>query len=636
MHNFKSKFDQLFPSFLSLLFLIFFTPKILYASQALPYDLRGNSLPFLPYLEYMLDENGSLDIETVSLQEKSLQFLPLKPLDLELNTGTFWLRFTLGPLPEGEKPQEWLLSLGSSFPGDPQLYVPEIQSLTGMQQWKVQNITDRHILKLPDPGAEPKTCYIRLAGPPGLWFAPMLRSPASAANNWGPLAKPAVIIALGVILVLALLRCFTRNSRWRFWEVLFTGGALAAGYLGLPTVENGHIGYSQVARALIPGLTLMLLPHVARHLMRTPSFSRIVDAQLILLTLVGAVLTLLPLAPGFSWTARFLELWPLGTTLFMLTALWALFLGLSGSVFFLIACFLPPLCTAASIFGLLSGLPAELLAALPLAGIALSAFFLVLAPNPPAPQTEKSESDLELTGSLPETNQLKSQDQPLSLNKDTEELSLVDDSDLKVKPDPEPKLKGAYATPLFYDAIRIIYLQTKSLSQNAKQTPVEASSLELWSKVKDLYASLDPKNKDQGLADPLISLNLKYLMAELYERLQPLAQQKKVSLAWYLPPNLPQFFKAPASLSRLLKLLVENAVNATSQGLVEYEVMAPKLTKDSAKLLFRVNDTGEARPSAALLNAYDLAANLQGRLDFHTGPKGTKITLELELEILKA
>ncbi|MBO4335948.1 MAG: response regulator, partial [Desulfovibrio sp.] len=352
------------------------------AAQILPSDLHGECIPFLPYLEYTLDEKGSLDIEALALQEKSLTFQPVRSLDFAPETGTFWLRFTIGPLAEGAKPMEWLLSLGESLPGDPKLYIPEIQPQTGMQQWRIVHVTDRHILNLPEAGNEAKTCFIRLDGPPGLWFAPMLRSPHNAANNWGALARPAAVLVLAILVLLSLLRCFSEKGQWRLWTVLFVGCALAAGYMGLPTLEKGHIGFGQFARVLAPGLALMLLPHVARHMMRTQHFSRLIDAQLIVLTLVGACVTLVPLVPGFSWTARFLELWPLVTIFYIPTALWALFLGIPTALHFLIICLLPPLFTAAGLLGLLSGLSADILAAFPLFGIACSALLLVASHSP--------------------------------------------------------------------------------------------------------------------------------------------------------------------------------------------------------------------------------------------------------------
>ena len=243
MPSFQNRRITLFSALLFPLLLLLCLP-FSYAKAAmpvLPSDLRGESIPFLPYLEYVLDEKGTLDIETLSLQEKSLQFQPLRPLDLELNSGAFWLRFTIGPLAEGGKPVEWLLSLGESLPGDPQLYVPDIQAATGMQQWQVKQVTDRHILTLPEASNEPRTCYIRMAGPPGLWFAPMLRSPHNAANNWGALAHPAAVLGLFVIMLLCLCAVSRNRDSGVSGQLSTSAGPLLQAISDCPLLKKGTL-----------------------------------------------------------------------------------------------------------------------------------------------------------------------------------------------------------------------------------------------------------------------------------------------------------------------------------------------------------------------------------------------------------
>ncbi|MBQ9536508.1 MAG: hypothetical protein IJU79_01820 [Desulfovibrionaceae bacterium] len=617
-------------------------PCICQANMQFPADLRGENLPFLPYLEYMLDENGTLDIETVSLQEKSLQFLPLKPLDLNLSTGTFWLRFTLGPVPEGTTPTPWLISLGTSFPGHPTLYVPEIQSLTGMQQWTVTPINDRHIFPLPQAGPEPKTCYIRLQGPPGLWFAPMLQAPQTTRDNWAPLVKPACIISLAVLTLLCLLRCLSRLGKWRIWTALFVGGALAAAYLGLPTVEHGHIGYSQFPSALAPGLTLMLLPHVARYMMRSGTNSRIVDAQLILLTLVGAAVTLGPLVPGFSWTSRFLELWPLGTILFIPTALWALFIGLPNAGLFLLICFLPPLFTACGVFGLVSGLPADLLGALPLGGVTLSSCFLFLAPNPPLPKKPASDLDLDADPLTPKQGSSSDSLEELSLDPKKSKNIQEELPDLNLAPVAQPKVEEQPQAPRvqaqdLQEPVKILLAQAKTLVQGAKETRLEAATTSLLMQAHKLLALTNPKAATEQLVAPQ-KLDLEVLCCEIYHRLQPIAERKGVTLGWYVAPSLNTVFNDPsAKIQSIFQLLVESVLNATTAGAVSLRVL-PEILGVTPGLRFIVQAQGDIQPfnaPLALTNSQELATELAGDFIWQSTPQHLAIVFTFHLESAK-
>ena len=612
------------------------------AAQILPSDLHGDCVPFLPYLEYTLDEKGSLDIEALALQEKSLVFQPIRSLGFVSETGTYWLRFTIGALAEGAKPTEWLLSLGESLPGHPKLYIPEVQSQTGMQQWRIVQVTDRHILNLPEAGSEAKTCFIRLDGPPGLWFAPMLRSPNNAANNWGALAKPAAVLSLAVLLILSLLRCFSERGHWRLWSVLFVGCSLAAGYLGLPTMEKGHIGFGQFASVLAPGLALMLLPHVARHMMRTQYFSRIIDAQLIVLTLVGACVTLLPLVPGFSWTARFLELWPLATIFFIPTALWALFLGIPASGSFLLICLLPPLFTAAGLLGLLSGLSADLLAAFPLYGITCSVLFLVASRSP-----SLSESKQEKPGKENEAIMLKDQ---------------LDDPNLRIialdTPKPvEEKPQNVPTTGSATDDAKVSAELLENLQQPVDLLISEATHLEecalppavrvhaknmvahakrLWSLVKG--------HGDHGSSPALeesSSCDLQIMMRDIYNHAMHVTNSQEIALGWYMPPEMPSLFQGKIrKLKQTLEMLVESSVRATAHGSVHFTVCPFPDDEDKGHLLFSVTDTGSGMPpkdrsGLAFNMAWELAADLHGALTLQSSVQGTTINLAVHLTNLE-
>lgn len=342
----------------------------------IPPVLLAPNAPLLPQLQYFIDHTGTMDVEEVAAPANASAFQPLRMKNLPRSTGVMWLRFTLAPLPQGVKPGAMLLDMGASVPDGPVLYEPRTNLLTDAVEWREITPSQRDVLLLPEAGNEPVTCYIRLDGLPGLWFEPMLRTPQDAANNWGSLAGTAAVLALAVVMLLCLLRGLSERGQWRVWTALYVGAALAQAVMGMPAYGAGRITLMEAAAVLSPGVALMLLPHVGRHLLRTKGRSRLLDAQFVLLSLPGAVLALLPLLPGFGWLIRYLALWPLCTLIFVPSAVGGAVMGLGGARRFLLGCLLPPAFTAAGILGLDSGYAANLMASAPLWGTALSALII--------------------------------------------------------------------------------------------------------------------------------------------------------------------------------------------------------------------------------------------------------------------
>ncbi|WP_291438454.1 7TM-DISM domain-containing protein [Desulfovibrio sp.] len=342
----------------------------------IPPVLLTPSAPLLPRLQYFIDHTGTMDVEEVAAPVNASAFQPLQMKGLPRSTGIMWLRFTLAPLPQGVKPGAMLLDMGASVPDGPVLYEPHTNLLTDAVEWREITPSQRDVLLLPEAGNEPLTCYLRLDGLPGLWFEPMLRTPQDAANNWGSLAGTAAVLAMAVVMLLCLLRGLSERGQWRIWTALYVAAALAQAIMGMPAYGSGHITLMEAAAVLSPGVALMLLPHVGRHLLRTKGRSRLLDMQFVLLSLPGAVLALLPLLPGFGWLIRYLALWPLCTLIFVPSAVGGAVMGLGGARRFLLGCLLPPAFVAAGILGLDSGYAANLMASAPLWGTALSALII--------------------------------------------------------------------------------------------------------------------------------------------------------------------------------------------------------------------------------------------------------------------
>jgi hypothetical protein len=73
------------------------------AQTMLPAAPTTSSTPLLPYLDYLLDETGTMDVEEAAAPDKAGDYRPLALKDLPRETGVMWLRFTLAPLPEGAR-----------------------------------------------------------------------------------------------------------------------------------------------------------------------------------------------------------------------------------------------------------------------------------------------------------------------------------------------------------------------------------------------------------------------------------------------------------------------------------------------------------------------------------------------------
>ncbi len=351
-------------------------PPVSAQKVMVPPLLLTPNAPLLPKLQYFIDQTGTMDVEEVASPANASAFQPLQMKNLPRAVGVMWLRFTLAPLPQGAKAGAMLLDMGSSVPDGPVLYEPHANPLTENVEWREIVPTQRAVLLLPEATSEPLTCYIRLDGLPGLWFEPMLRTPQDAANNWGSLSGTAAILALAVVMLLCLLRGLSEKGQWRVWTALYVAAALAQAIMGMPAYGSGRITMMEAAAVLSPGVALMLLPHVGRHLLRAKQRSRLLDAQFVLLSLPGAALALLPLMPGFGWLIRYLALWPMCTLLFVPSAIGGAIMGLGGARRFLLGCLLPPLFVTAGVLGLDSGYAANLMASAPLWGTALSALII--------------------------------------------------------------------------------------------------------------------------------------------------------------------------------------------------------------------------------------------------------------------
>jgi CheY-like chemotaxis protein len=661
-------------------------------SGMIPPVLRTPSVSLLPDLQYFIDVTGTMDVEEAAAPANSQMFKPLNVKALPRLAGVMWLRFTLAPLPAGGRSQAILLDMGPDVPADPVLYQPALSPIADSIEWREIQPTQRNVLLLPEPGTEAITCYIRLDGLPGIWFSPTLRTPQDAATNWGSLSGTAALLALGVVMLLCLLRGLSERGQWRVWTALYVGVALIQGTLGMPAYGTGHITLNQAMAVLAPGLALMLLPHVGRHLMRTRGRSPLLDAQFVLLSLPGAALALLPLLPGFGWSIRYLSLWPACTLIFTLSALGGAIMGLGGARRFLLGCLVPPLFVAAGIMGLDYGYAANLLASAPLWGTALSALLIAGTGLPrDAAQTDAAKADAQKAepgkGKKRESTAAAKRniagldaalvssglgDSPITLDAplDDPNLRLLPPSaagktaadfsalpvDISDDADPAPfatraPKQGAAASVspgmwenLLRPPLDRLIREGAALGHCSLPPAVRQYAENMINAAGDLAKILDNPGEMQeqsGIGEQRAPFNLQHLVREAHDAVTTAAENAGIGLAWYMPPLLGHMYEGQArALRETLSLLLESAVRATSRGAVHLSVRRVPETADPGHLLFTVTDSGAGIPprdrsTLALTRAWELAGSNSGYLNVECGPQGTSIAFTLRLKPLE-
>ena len=625
------------------------------APPPLPTELAAPSEPFLPYSEYLFDPSGSMDISEAASPQQEQAYRPLNLRELPRGNGALWLRFRLAPVSPGQHPGIFLLDMGQSLPGVPVLFEPEYNPLSGSMEWRDSAPARRNILLLPEPGAESLVCHIRLDGLPGLWFAPMLRTPHDAATDLYSMAYWAALLALGVVMLLCILRGLAERGQWRIWTACYVAAALGQGLCGMPATGSGQLSLPELPEVLLPGMALMLLPHVGRHLLQTPLRSRALDVQLVLLSLPGAVLALLPLVPGYGWLNRYLDLWPAATLLFVPTALGAWLMGLAGGKRFLLGCLLPPLFVAGGIVGLESSLPASVLASLPLWGVALSAILLA-ATRAPADRSGAEESSKSTASAQADSAALGTADadEVIALDQPLEEAQAHPMNDPALRLIPAAPLTPSRATtgqeelsPAFWEAALQEpldnILQNGAALERCSLPPAVRSHAEGMVRAARHLANIiaaPEKAREGGGTEPSGAFNLQYLMRDVHDAVAPAAENAGIGLAWYMPPQMGQMYEgAAASLGAALRLLLESAVQATQQGAVHFSVRPRPESSDPGDLLFTITDSGaglppQGRSMLGLARAWEMAGLHGGSLGLEYGPKGATIAFSVRLRSL--
>ena len=633
------------------------TPALPASLSAAPQASATGQLGILPYLSAFLDTDGDMSVEEVAAPGMMASFQPLHPRALPRSSGVTWLRLEI-PAAGTARAESLMLDLGQGVPAGAVLYTPDIDLLSRQTTWQESQANWRNLLPLPLPAETPQVCFIRLDGQPPLWFAPTLRSLDNLASAPESLLGPGVMLALAVVMLLALLRGITERGQWRFWTALYVGAALTHAVLGGPDLGAGNITPADAVSAMAPGLALMFLAHLARHLMQTPSHSRLLDIQYLLLSLPGAVLALLPLWPDFSWMGRFLPLWPMLALIFVPTTLGAWLMGVPGARRFLLGCLVAALGAGLAVLDLGTLLPPFVQGTLPLWGTALSALIIAGMSAPGRETGSSAEAADPLAPGRPAQNQTITDPNLRLLDTDGNTLPLMTGLS---QPAPAPatveaesasatairRLEQALAAPL-----REIVEQNRQLEQCALPHDARSRVESMGRRARQALSLLhDPAGETAAPATPAPTetaraekrvFDLRKTLRQPHETCRALAEKAGIALGWHVPADLEQLYEGPAGdLEDVLRLLLEDAVRASKGGKIHFAVRRVPDSKNPGHLLFQVRDTGtglppEQRSASLLARIWELSSSHGGFLGVESGPRGTSVIFTLQLHLPEA
>ena len=634
-------------------------------------------------MAWLLDPKGTHTLGEILAPDLRKGFTPYEPETLPHHAGTLWMRLA----PDGKVPAFPLVldlntRIAGQLPGTPQVWLVRSGETAGTP---VRPSNDG-LYPLPNPLPEHTDIYLRVNGIPAPGFVPLLRDAASLTivDNLG--SQPQLVL-LAVLLFLCLLRGVAERREWRMWAALYIAAVWVQAFWGLPTTPAGEVSRWDMPGLLAPGVALLILPHVGRHMLRTRHHAPFIDMQFVLLALLGIVISVAPLVPGYTWTLQFLPLWPLFMLLLLPGTLAACLRRLPGAKRFFLICLLPPLGMLA-LFPLSRLLPEWLIAMLPhaldgfmtpgvvslipLTFLTLSAIMAALGPSPkplPAPNSRTGRETpktgragvaaLEL-GGFPDDPAPSDRLPSLSIEPEGLAISTFPTPTTvpaRVQPEPTVAAKPrkpenrlypqALQTPLsagmVEESLRAPLDALLRAISAVDQSPLSAEARRRTDALGVAGRNLATAIGNMGKSAPAPeefrkeSFDLNQLLLETHEAVANLAESKNIGLSWFTAPHLPRHYEGRrAQLANVLALLVESAVLATERGMVQIRAQRLPESTDPGHLLFTVSDSGSGMPplgrsTLALVRAWELVGPDGELVSLESGPKGTAISFSMRL-----
>jgi hypothetical protein len=296
-------------------------------------DQISSMVSLLPYIEWQIDNSNDLTIVDIMNAQHSRNFKPWTG-KLPRANSTIWLRVSFAPMPVGlarplfiylgknvSSPHVWMTSFDNSgalpIRGEQGNIYPLLSSARGGY------------------------VFIRLADLPPLTFAPAITPSNMDLDARGTAVHQAALIALALAALLCIGRGIIERQEWRVWGGLFSFAAFLHILWGQLSIPEGMMNMWDLPGFLAPGIALFAIPHVGRHLMFTREGAPALDTILLLLSLVGLCVGIVPFAPDMGWLLRYLPLWPALLIIPAILAIGARIYGLPACFRFLLICLLP-------------------------------------------------------------------------------------------------------------------------------------------------------------------------------------------------------------------------------------------------------------------------------------------------------
>lgn len=526
---------------------------------------KTQRLPLMQHLDVFSDDSGKLSINTVASRDFIARFTPFTSTDIPAATAATWLRFTL----EADALQKLrqrslfpLLSLGGPQAGPVQLYVPEFGESAWPESWTI--VTSKQNAQFPLPISEfgTITCYLRLAAAPTLWFAPEITLRAAAAPLETPPTFFALLLgALSILTLLNLLLVALGRGESRFWLALY--GSLVGVYAvqsPLPS-PSGGIPFSSVWGMLSPGLALVLLPHIGRHILYSWMHSPKADYYFKMLSFVGAAIAIAPLIPGLAAATTLLPLWPVVSLLCIVPAIFCAQTNTAGAKRYILACLVSAVGPLSVVYPFSTATEAMLAAHLPLAGVTFG--FMLLMPLVTLPATKPK---------------------------------VVQGSLTQKRADIIRHLSHDFRTPLTAIS-EILEKLSYSLPETAQKqlTTAQTATQNLSLLVDDL---LDINRVMSGrLVLQNAPFDLHTVLKEAHDIIRVQAEQKGLGISWFMAPHLTVGYIGDANrLLQVILNLLGNAVRFSDSGEIKMSVGRVPDSVDAGHILFHITDNGSGIP----------------------------------------
>ncbi len=622
---------------------------------------------FLP-IQWVADDTGSLSLREILTPDYQKGFAPYSETNLPHKAGTFWLRLPLS----GPFPVEPILDLNTriadQLPGIPQVWLAQADG-TGT----LLRSTSNGLYPLPSSISEGTAVYIRIGGLPAPGFAPSLISKASIGLV-DEVGEAVLLAILAVTLFICLLRGFTERREWRMWAALYIGAIWVQAFWGLPATSTGVVSRWDLPGLLAPGVALLILPHVGRHIMQTRDHAPVLDFLYTLLGLAGMLLVAVPLFPDYAWTLRYLPFWPLFSLFLLPVSLASCLRRLPGAKRFFLICLLPSL---GILFPTCLPIPENewfttgLITLLPAIGLALSALLAALVRSPrqlPVPNRKRHNRR---TGNRERTASMSlGLDGPLSMGDEDFPELIIRTMDEPAKPHPlaqdlssdeqPPHEKSRDFGNILPSALRTTL--TSGQVEGLLRSPLdsllrEISALDQMHLGPEAQRRIDLLSRagktltglvgnlsrtsvqpEKAIAPQLTeTFDLYQLLLEVHDAVEAQAEAKNLGLTWFTAPHLPRYYDGQrVQLAEVLKMLTESAVLATDRGMVQIRAQRVPESTDPGHLLFTISDTGSGTPplsrsSLALVRAWELAAAGGNSISLASTPEGTTVSFSMHL-----